>query len=209
VIGKDWPATRWGSRSTWWSTASMPGFPSDRNIAMVANDAAGIYKSSWHVERIRGNFERQGKDPEVFVRFHARRLKRGAALGVWSESMWTTGACPTTSSTGAWPMTSAMAATACASAPSPLSTSNSTSAATERFGSIGSWSPAPAYRSSRPNSAGTWRGPSTGAPERLVETGHAKREADGALILPRNLVATLERQEVARAGQELAKARAN
>jgi hypothetical protein len=32
--------------------------PSDRNIAMVANDAAGIYKPRWHVERIHDNFER-------------------------------------------------------------------------------------------------------------------------------------------------------
>jgi Protein of unknown function (DUF3363) len=43
--------------------------------------------------------------------------------------------------------------------------------------------------------------------ERLVETGHAKRQADGAFWLPRNLVASLERREVERVGQEIAKAR--
>jgi hypothetical protein len=43
--------------------------------------------------------------------------------------------------------------------------------------------------------------------ERLVETGHAKRQPDGAFWLPRNLVACLERQEVERVGQEMAKVR--
>jgi hypothetical protein len=43
--------------------------------------------------------------------------------------------------------------------------------------------------------------------ERLVEMGHATREPDGAFILPRDLVARLERQEVERVGQELARAR--
>jgi hypothetical protein len=43
--------------------------------------------------------------------------------------------------------------------------------------------------------------------ERLVEMGHATREPDGAFILPRDLVARLERQEVERVGQEMAKAR--
>jgi len=50
-----------------------------------------------------------------------------------------------------------------------------------------------------------WR--STGRAERLVETGHAKRDPDGAFRLPRNLVATLERQEVERVGKEMAKDR--
>jgi hypothetical protein len=43
--------------------------------------------------------------------------------------------------------------------------------------------------------------------ERLVEMGHARRDPDGAFRLPRDLVATLERQEVERAGHEMAKAR--
>jgi hypothetical protein len=40
--------------------------------------------------------------------------------------------------------------------------------------------------------------------ERLVESGRAKREADGSFLLPRNLGATPERQEIER---EMAKAR--
>jgi hypothetical protein len=43
--------------------------------------------------------------------------------------------------------------------------------------------------------------------ERLVEMGHAKRQPDGLYLLPRNLVAALERREVERVGQEMAKAR--
>jgi hypothetical protein len=41
----------------------------------VAEDGAGIYKPSRHVDLIRDSFERQGKEPEAFVRFHLRRLE--------------------------------------------------------------------------------------------------------------------------------------
>jgi hypothetical protein len=41
----------------------------------VAEDGQGIYQPSRHFERIRDSFERQGKDPEAFVRFHVRRLE--------------------------------------------------------------------------------------------------------------------------------------
>jgi type IV secretory pathway VirD2 relaxase len=47
----------------------------DRNIAIVATDDGGIYRPSRHIDRIRENFERQGKDPDAFVRFHVRRLE--------------------------------------------------------------------------------------------------------------------------------------
>jgi type IV secretory pathway VirD2 relaxase len=47
----------------------------DRNIAIVAEDGAGIYEPRRHLERIRDSFEQQGKDPEAFVRFHVRRLE--------------------------------------------------------------------------------------------------------------------------------------
>ncbi|MBV8747934.1 MAG: DUF3363 domain-containing protein, partial [Xanthobacteraceae bacterium] len=48
--------------------------PADRNIAGNAADD-GIYRPGQHIERIRDNFERQGKDPEAFVRSHVRRLE--------------------------------------------------------------------------------------------------------------------------------------
>lgn len=47
----------------------------DRNIAANAVEDDGIYRPSRHLERIRDNFERQGKDPEAFIRSHVRRLE--------------------------------------------------------------------------------------------------------------------------------------
>jgi type IV secretory pathway VirD2 relaxase len=49
--------------------------PADRNIAGNAREDNGIYRPSRHLERIRDSFERQGKDPEAFVRSHVRRLE--------------------------------------------------------------------------------------------------------------------------------------
>jgi len=49
--------------------------PADRNIASNADEDNGIYQPSRHLERIRDSFERQGKDPEAFVRSHVRRLE--------------------------------------------------------------------------------------------------------------------------------------
>jgi type IV secretory pathway VirD2 relaxase len=47
--------------------------PADRNIAGNAADGDGIYRPSRHLERIHDNF--QGKDPEAFIRSHVRRLE--------------------------------------------------------------------------------------------------------------------------------------
>jgi type IV secretory pathway VirD2 relaxase len=47
----------------------------DRNIASNAEGDNGIYRPSRHLERVRDSFERQGKDPEAFVRSHVRRLE--------------------------------------------------------------------------------------------------------------------------------------
>ena len=49
--------------------------PADRNIAGNAVEDDGIYRPSRHLERIRDSFEGQGKDPDVFVRSHVRRLE--------------------------------------------------------------------------------------------------------------------------------------
>jgi hypothetical protein len=49
--------------------------PADRNIASNAEEDNGIYRLSRHLERVRDSFERQGKDPESFVRSHIRRLE--------------------------------------------------------------------------------------------------------------------------------------
>jgi hypothetical protein len=49
--------------------------PADRNIAGNIGEDNGIYRPSRHLERVRDSFERQGKDPEAFVRSHVRRLE--------------------------------------------------------------------------------------------------------------------------------------
>jgi type IV secretory pathway VirD2 relaxase len=49
--------------------------PADRNIASNAAEDDGLYRPSRHLERIRDSFERQSKDPEAFVRSHVRRLE--------------------------------------------------------------------------------------------------------------------------------------
>ena len=47
----------------------------DRNIAIVADGDGGVYRPGRHLDLIRDGFERQGKDPDAFVRFHVRRLE--------------------------------------------------------------------------------------------------------------------------------------
>lgn len=49
--------------------------PDDRNIAANAAEDDGLYQPSRHLARIHDSFERQGKDPEAFVRAHVRRLQ--------------------------------------------------------------------------------------------------------------------------------------
>jgi hypothetical protein len=56
------------------SVVSVPR-PADRNIAANAADGDGIYRPRRHLERIRDDFERQGKDSEAFIRSHVRRLE--------------------------------------------------------------------------------------------------------------------------------------
>ncbi|WP_292532635.1 DUF3363 domain-containing protein [Methylocystis sp.] len=47
----------------------------DRNIAIIAEGDDGIYRPGRHLDLIRDRFQRQGKDPDAFVRFHVRRLE--------------------------------------------------------------------------------------------------------------------------------------
>jgi type IV secretory pathway VirD2 relaxase len=49
--------------------------PADRNIASNAEENNGIYRPSRHLERVRDSFEWQGRDPEAYVRSHVRRLE--------------------------------------------------------------------------------------------------------------------------------------
>jgi type IV secretory pathway VirD2 relaxase len=62
--------------------------PADRNIASNVEERNDIYRPSRHLERIRDSFERQRKDPEAFVRSHVRRLEalRRAGLVEWVDA---------------------------------------------------------------------------------------------------------------------------
>jgi uncharacterized protein DUF3363 len=64
----------------------------DRNIAINAEEDGGLYQPSRHLERIRDQFVREGKDPEAFVRFHVRRLealRRAGQAGRIDDDRWT------------------------------------------------------------------------------------------------------------------------
>ena len=47
----------------------------DRNIAINAEEDGSLYRPSRHLQRIRENFGREGKDLEAFIRSHVRRLE--------------------------------------------------------------------------------------------------------------------------------------
>ena len=53
----------------------------DRNIAFNTGQKDGLYRPSQHLGRIREQFEREGRDPESFVRSHVRRLEALRRVG--------------------------------------------------------------------------------------------------------------------------------
>jgi len=181
--------------------------PSARNIAIVAEDGAGIYQPRRHVELIRESFERQGKDPEAFVRFHVRRLealRRAGHVERIDADHWRV--------------------------PGDLVDRGtaydlrrggdglrfrilSTLGLDQQIGSDGAtWLDRELVASGRIPVGATGFGQEVAeAVERragrLAEMGHAKRQPDGLYLLPRNLLAALERREVERVGREMANVR--
>jgi len=181
--------------------------PSDRNIAIVAEDGAGIYKPSRHVELIRDSFEHQGKNPEAFVRFHVRRLealRRAGHVERIDADHWRI---PKDI------VDRGMAHDVSRGSDGLRVRTLSALDLEQQIGSDGAtWLDRELVASTRTPLVKTGFGRDVAwaldrRAEQLVETGHAKREADGAFVLPRNLVTTLERQEVERVGRELAKVR--
>jgi type IV secretory pathway VirD2 relaxase len=182
--------------------------PSDRNIAMMAQQSDGIYLPRWHVDRIRDHFEREGKDPEAFVRAHVRRLealRRAGHVERIDADHWRIPKDLTEKG---------MAYDLSRGGDGLRVRTLSTIDLEQQIGSDGA----------------TWLDrelvASAGTPlrmsgfgldvanamdrrvERLIGMDHVKTRPDGSFLLPRNLVATLERQEVERVGQEMAKERA-
>jgi type IV secretory pathway VirD2 relaxase len=179
----------------------------DRNIAIVAEDGAGIYEPRRHLERIRDSFERQGKDPEAFVRFHVRRLealRRAGHVERIDADHWRVpgdvvdrGTAYDVSRGGDGPRVRVL----------------SSLGLEQQIGSDGAtWLDRELVATGRipAGAAGFGREVAEALKrraERLVETGHAERRSDGAFLLRRNLAAMLERQEVERVGREMAGAR--
>ena len=180
---------------------------SDRNIAIVAEDGQGIYQPSRHFERIRDSFERQGKDPEAFVRFHVRRLealRRAGHVERIDADHWRV-----PNDIVDRGMAHDLSQGGDSLRVRPLSTLD----LEQQIRSDGAtWLDRDLVSNDRMRLVKSGFGYDVTWAldrrcERLVQMGHATREPDGAFILPRDLVARLERQEVERVGQELARAR--
>jgi type IV secretory pathway VirD2 relaxase len=181
--------------------------PSDRNIAIVAEDGDGIYQPRRHVELIRESFGRQGKDPEAFVRFNVRRLealRRAGHVERIDADHWRVPGDL---------VDRGMAYDLSRGGDGLRVRILSTLGLEQQIGSDGAtWLDRELVAHGRVpvEAAGFGREVAEALErraERLAETGHAKRQPDGLYLLPRNLVAALERREVERMGQEMAKAR--
>jgi hypothetical protein len=181
---------------------------SDRNIAIVAEGDGGSYRPSRHLAQIRDRLEAAGKDPEAFVRSHVRRLEALRRAGHvkridadhWKipQDMTERGTAYDLSQGGG----------------DGLSVRTlSTFDLDRQVGSDGAtWLDRElASRNRTPLVAAGFGREVTDALERrrqsLVSMGYATRLPDGRIQGPKDLVATLERAEVARAGTEMAEAR--
>jgi type IV secretory pathway VirD2 relaxase len=186
--------------------ASAPR-PSDRNIAITAEDNGGLYQPSRHIEGVREILEQQGKDSEAFIRSHVRRLealRRAGHVERIDEDHWRIPK----------DITERGMAYDLSRGGDGLRVRTLSAFDLERqIGSDGATWLDRELVTSTPTPLGT-----TGfgrdvvraldrRAERLVGMGRATVHTDGSLVLPRNLVAALERQEVERVGQEMAKAR--
>ncbi len=179
----------------------------DRNIALVAEEQAGIYEPRRHLQLVRDTLERQGKDPDAFIRSHLRRLealRRARHVERVDADHWRVpgdvvdrGLAYDLSRGGDGLRVRVL---------SPLGLE-------EQVGSDGAtW--LDRERAAHGNVAVGAMGfgrevaqalePRAG---RLAEMGHARRQPDGTFVRRRNLLAVLERQEVEREGREMAGAR--
>jgi Protein of unknown function (DUF3363) len=162
----------------------------------VAEDRARIYKPSRHVELIRDSFERQGKDPEAFVRFHIRRLevlRRAGHVERIEADHWRIpsdivdrGVADDLKRGGDSRQVRTLSTL-------DLQQQVTSDGATWLDRELVASTPTPLVK------IGFGREVASALDrraERRVETGYARREPDGAFGLPRNLVTTPERQEL-------------
>ncbi|MER8765774.1 DUF3363 domain-containing protein [Mesorhizobium sp. M0968] len=179
----------------------------DRNIGVVAGDD-GIYRPSTHLEAIRETFLQQGKDPDAFVRFHVRRLealRRAGHVERIDEDHWRIpenlperGIAYDARSRGK-DFSLRLLSTL------DLDAQIGSDGATWLDRELTARNPVPLVRS------GFGLDVDNALDRRaaqLVRMGHAERDATtGTITFSRDLVATLERQEVTRVGKEMAAAR--
>jgi type IV secretory pathway VirD2 relaxase len=176
----------------------------DRNIALVAEERAGIYEPGRHLQLVRDTLEQQGKDPDAFIRSHLRRLealRRAGHVERIDADHWRVpgdvvdrGMAYDLSRSGDGLRVRIL---------SPLGLE-------QQVGSDGAtWldRELAAHGNVAADVMGFGREVAQALEQRawrLAEMGHARRQPDGTFVLRRNLLATLERQEVERVGREMA-----
>ena len=155
--------------------------PSDRNIAIVTEEGAGIYKRSWHVELIRDSLQ----GPGGLVRFHVRRLEALRRAGYVERSTPIAGTSPRHHRAG-----HGLRSQPRRSRPSDsqLEPQISSDGATWLDRELVADTPTPFVKTGLGREA-AWA--LDRRAERLVDTGQIKREVDGSVLLPRELIATL------------------
>ncbi|MER8957350.1 DUF3363 domain-containing protein [Mesorhizobium sp. M0701] len=179
----------------------------DRNIGSVAGED-GVYRPSQHLEAIREAFLEQGKDPEAFVRFHVRRLealRQAGHVERLDEGHWRV---PNDLSERGIAYDSNIRGkdfSVRVLSTLDLDTQIGSDGATWLDRELTAKNPVPLVRS------GFGFDVDNALDKRatqLVRMGHAERDATSRTItFSRDVVATLERQEVARVGKEMAAAR--
>jgi hypothetical protein len=181
--------------------------PSDRNISIMAERDGGLYQPSRHVDVIRDSFERQGKDPEAFVRAHVRRLealRRAGHVERVDAEHWRI---PKDL------VEQGMAYDLSKGGDGLRVHTLSTLSLEQQIASDGAtWLDRELVASARTPLVKTGFGGDVAVAmdrraEKLVEMGHATDPKNGFFHVPKNLVAIMERQEVERVGQEMAKER--
>ncbi|MER9544288.1 DUF3363 domain-containing protein [Mesorhizobium sp. M0437] len=179
----------------------------DRNISVVAGEE-GIYRPSRHLEAIREAFLEQGKDPDAFVRFHVRRLealRRAGHVERIDEDHWRIPQDLSERGIAYDGQNRAKDFSVRVLSTFDLDAQVGNDGATWLDRELTARTPVPLVRSAfglDVDDALDRRA------AQLVRMGLAERDATTRTItFSRDLVATLERQEVARVGKEMAAAR--
>ncbi|MER8886179.1 DUF3363 domain-containing protein [Mesorhizobium sp. M0816] len=179
----------------------------DRNISSAAGDD-GIYRPSQHLEAIREAFLERGKDPDAFVRFHVRRLealRRAGHVERIDEDHWRVPKDLSERGIAYDGQNRAKDFSVRLLSTLDLDAQIGSDGATWLDRELTARNPVPMVRS------GFALDVDNALDKRaaqLVRLGHAERDATSRTItFARDLVATLERQEVTRVGKEMAAAR--